>query len=127
MEELFKKSEELRKQSIDLEKEYYKNAQTIDTEKEIIINKIKELKLNELGITLGDKVIDKKSNEAYIIGVGFKQKPHTYTKNRSEITFDDFEFKGEYKDIKKDGSISKKEPIVSLDFYSLKVKTENEM
>ena len=127
MEELFKKSEELRKQSIDLEKEYYKNAQTIDTEKEIIINKIKELKLNELGITLGDKVIDKKSNEAYIIGVDFKQKPHTYTKNRSEITFDDFEFKGEYKDIKKDGSISKKEPIVSLDFYSLKVKTENEM
>lgn len=59
MEELFKKSEELQKQSIDLEKEYYKNAQKIDTEKEIIINKIKELKLNELGITLGDKVIDK--------------------------------------------------------------------
>lgn len=127
MEELFKKSEELRKQSIDLEKEYYKNAQTIDTEKEIIINKIKELKLNELGITLGDKVLDKKSNEAYIVGVDFRQKPHTYTKNRSEITFDDFEFKGEYKDIKKDGSISKKEPIGSLDFYSLKVKTENEM
>lgn len=47
-------------------------------------------------------------------------KPHTYTKNHAEITFDDFEFKGEYKDIKKDGSISKKEPIVSLDFYSLK-------
>ncbi len=124
MEELFKKSEELRKQSIDLEKEYYKNAQAIDTEKEIIINKIKELKLNELGITLGDKVIDKKSNEVYIVGVDFRQKPHTYTKNRSEITFDDFEFKGEYKDIKKDGSISKKEPISSLDFYSLKrVKT----
>lgn len=120
MEELFKRSEELRKQGIDLEKEYYKNAQEIDTEKEIIINKMNELKLNELGITLGDKVIDKKLNEAYIVGVDFKQKPYTYTKNRSEITFDDFEFKGEYKGIKKDGSISKKEPIVSLDFYSLK-------
>ena len=40
--------------------------------------------------------------------------------SRDLITFDDFEFKGEYKDFKKDGSISKKEPIVSLDFYSLK-------
>ncbi|MFY4796872.1 hypothetical protein ACOTVS_10135 [Aliarcobacter butzleri] len=125
MEELFKKSEELQKQSIDLEKEYYKNAQKINIEKEIIINKMKELKLNELGISLGDKVIDKKSNEAYIVGVNFRQKPHTYTKNRSEITFDDFEFKGEYRDIKKDGSISKKEPIISLDFCSLK-KVENE-
>lgn len=76
---------------------------------------MKELKLNELGITLGQKLLIK-IQMAYIVGVYFRQKPHTYTKNHAEITFDDFEFKGEYKDIKKDGSISKKEPIVSFRF-----------
>lgn len=120
MEDLFRRSQDLRKQGIKLEEEYHKNIHKINTEKETIINKMKELKLNELGITLGDKVIDKNLNEAYIVDVYFRQKPHTYTKSGVEITFDDFEFKGEYKDFKKDGSISKKEPIISLDFYSLK-------
>ena len=127
MEDLFRRSQELRKQGIKLEEEYHKNIHKINTKKETIINKMKELKLNELGITLGQKVIDKNSNEAYIIGVYFIQKPHTYTKSHAEITFDDFEFKGEYKDIKKDGSISKKEPIVSLDFYSLKKSWNSKM
>ena len=127
MEDLFRRSQELRKQGIKLEEEYHKNIHKINTKKENIINKMKELKLNELGITLGQKVIDKNSNEAYIVGVYFIQKPHTYTKSHAEITFDDFEFKGEYKDIKKDGSISKKEPIVSLDFYSLKKSWNSKM
>lgn len=34
MEELFKRSEELQKQSIDLEREYYKNVQKINTKLE---------------------------------------------------------------------------------------------
>lgn len=121
MEELFKKSQALQKQSAELEEEYYKNAHKIKTEKEAIINKIKELKLNELGINIGDKVIDTNSNDvAFLVGLNFRQKPHTYIKDRNKITFDDFEFKGEYKDIKKDGTISKKEPIMALNFYSLK-------
>lgn len=121
MEELFKRSQELRKQGVELEKEYYKNAHEIDTEKVTIISKMKELKLNELGINIGDKVIDTNSNDvAFLVGLNFRQKPHTYTKDSSKITFDDFEFKGEYKAIKQDGTISKKEPIISLEFYRLK-------
>lgn len=120
MEELFRKNLELQEQRLKLEEEYYKNASKISLERESIVSKMIEIKLNTLGISLGDKVIDKKTNEAYIVGVDFRQKPHTYLKNKNEITFDDFEFRGEYKDIKKDGSMSKKEPIISLDFYSLK-------
>ena len=69
MEELFKRSQELRKQGVELEKEYYKNAHEIDTEKVTIISKMKELKLKELGINIGDKVIDTNSNDvAFLVG-----------------------------------------------------------
>lgn len=120
MEELFNKHMKLREQAYDLEKEFYKKAHKISIQRDEVINQIIEIKLNEIGISFGDKVIDKKLNEAFFIGLDFRQKPHTYIKNSDEITIDDFEFKGKYKAVKQDGTISKKEPIGSLDFYSLK-------
>jgi hypothetical protein len=51
--------------------------------------------------------------------VNFRQKPITFLKNLNELTLNDFEFRGVYKKILKDGTCGKKEDWY-LDFETLK-------
>lgn len=110
MENIFKEIINLKEKSKVIEEKFYEDMANINSEKEKLINKLKEIKLKELGLTLGDKVKDKvRNNEAYLIDIDFRQKPYTFTK---EITvFEDFEFRGIFRAIKKDGRCGVKEPL----------------
>lgn len=119
MKELLQKILLLKDKACELEKEFYKAKGELEDKRKEVIQEMISIKLQELGVSIGDKVIDNRENVAYLVNVYFRQKPITIFKEE-ETTLEDFEFKGEYKAVKQDGTISKKEPIVSLDFDSLK-------
>ena len=101
----------LQEEKIVLEKEFYKKLSIIDDNLKDIKDNIVSLKLKEININIGDKVQDKKTKvSAFLVGVSFSQAPHTYC-NEKPIVLSDYVFRGEYKDIKKDGTIGKKEPM----------------
>ncbi|MEA1892677.1 MAG: hypothetical protein U9N33_08205 [Campylobacterota bacterium] len=110
MEERFRKlllkKDEIRSE----EKKHYEVLHRIEAEKKSIVSEIIENKLNELGIKILDKVKSKRNEnaKAFLIGVTFTQRPHTYT--NETIEYKDYRFTGEFRAIKKDGTISKKEP-----------------
>lgn len=120
-EELFEKNKQITKEVKKLEEDFYKSTHNLQEQRNDVIQKIKELKLNELGISLNDKVYDTQyKNEAYLIDLHFRQKPHTFLKELDEISFDDYEFKGEFRTIKQDGSCGSKEPLGILRIENLK-------
>lgn len=119
MEELLQKSLKIKDKTYELEKEFYRAKSKLEDERKEVIQEMINIKLKELGVSIGDKVTDGKENVAFLVDVDFRQKPLTIFKEE-EFTLEDFEFKGEYKAVKQDGTISKKEPIMSLDFNSLK-------
>lgn len=119
MVELFKESRKLLMQNWKLEKEYFEATNNINIKINDIREKMLKIKIDELGVNIGDKVIDAKGNKAFLVGVDFRQKPHTYLKKFDEVTLDDFEFRGIYKAILKDGTCGKKEGFI-FDFNTLK-------
>lgn len=119
MQKLFKEIKKTKEQKSKKLEQYYKEIGLIDRKLTELENKIKKIKLEQLGVNIGDKVIDAKSNKAFLAGVNFRQKPITFLEELKELTLDDFEFRGVYKKILKDGSCGKKEDCF-LDFETLK-------
>ena len=115
LEKNFKKMREISKEKGILEEQYYKDDYKLKVKMDSITDKMINSKLSELNISVGSKVVDSKTKDiAFLIGVNFRQKPSSYLKKSHDITLDDFEFTGEFKGVKKDGDIMKKDTFLSL-------------
>lgn len=112
MKNKFKKMQELALETQCLEEKFYKKQYQLEIERKSIVDEIIRHKLKSLKISIGDKVEDSVyENSAFLVDVFFRQKPSTYLKKSDDITFEDFEFVGEYRNIKQDGTIGKQEAL----------------
>ncbi len=119
--ELFYEDMNLKKKEEEIVSEFYKKVEKVRGERKRINDEITSRRLKELGIEIGDKVIDTGNNNcAYLVGFYFTQKMCSYHKEHDEIGLGDYAFRAAFKRVLKDGSMGKKEEMGYLRVDNLK-------